>query len=139
MRYFQHIALCALFGSVLGAAACVSSRGVDAVSVTPLKVFALNPENYRGRVIRTCGEKLETHEDAGRKSWTLSAPRAFGHHPATVNIFPCESEEPTLDDKSCITGRVALSDGSLDIGDEIIVGDPGDANPWRLHAQCRAK
>jgi hypothetical protein len=110
------------------------------VETVPLIDLATHMQDYRGRVVRTCGPSFS--EDLPGREWTLAIPRAFGHHPAGVRILGCNSAAPAPDGGTCVTGRVARRDGSIAPyrdGEVRIVSSAAISGNWFMHSACPAR
>jgi hypothetical protein len=130
-------ALLVLAGTATILLGCATAGAPDAIQTLSVNEFAKAPEAYRGRVVRICAERLANF-GVDQPIWALSSRKAFGNHPATIDVLPCPSEQITAGKNICVVGRVARSGGSteLRLPGELIVRSPGSSDPWRLHAQC---
>lgn len=131
-------ALLVLAGAATILLGCVTVTAPESIRTLSVKEFSRTPEAYRGQTLRICAARLV---DLGvdKPSWYLSTPAAIGYHPATVEVLACDGGRPIADAETCIVGRIAREDGSLDLlrpAGEIVVKDPGNSAPWYLHAQC---
>ena len=111
----------------------------------PLHLLPRVIRNYRGRVIRTCGERLspvwkgETDQVVGWNLLAQNPDSRFDYMMVGVEIAPCGSRRPRLID-GCISGRVAREDGSLDEPETSIVTSHLDMDSnWSLHPICTAR
>jgi hypothetical protein len=122
------------------AVACAAAAAPPAVPTVPLVQIATGIEEYRGQMVRICGPR-STRLDGGR-AWQLSVPRAFGHHAAGVVILGCPQLAAAGGEETCVTGRIARRDGSIEPDREgrlRVVSSAAISEEWFLHAQCPAR
>lgn len=130
-------------GAVIGRACLVVVAAVLAgasAAPAPRQTVGLvdlvrNAQSYRGRTIRTCGQRLVP----GDSVWHLILP--LGRHGARLLVVPSH-DRPSLDRNGCITGRIARRDGSTGLGEP---GEPGVVADdivdytWFLHERPAAR
>lgn len=130
--------------SVVSLTACLSSGPASRVETMDVRDYAKTPGAYRGRVIRVCGERIAHGERPLSSgvlvpSGRLTSPIFGGRHNAEVNVLSCAGAQVQLDDQGCVTGRIALRDGTLEVDPEALhVSSPGGTDPWFMHIQCRS-
>lgn len=126
--------------SVAAAAAYASVGSASPQGETvPIRRLAADPEEWRGREVRTCGPSFRG--DRAKGEWQLSLPRASGYHPAIVRILGCAGVKPARDSNGCVSGRIARRDGSIRPtreGEERTISSAIVSYDWYLHAQCPA-
>lgn len=124
--------------------ACLSSDPASRVETIDVREYARTPEIYRGRVIRVCGKHIYRDEQPLTTgvfvpSARLTSPIFSGRHTAEVSVLGCAGAQVPVDNQGCVTGRIALHDGTVEIDPEAIyVSSPGGTYPWFMHLQCRS-
>lgn len=108
------------------------------VETVQLVDLASNMEAYRGRSVRTCAPRISRLNEP--LEWQLTGPGRTVRHGAGVLVVACDRNWSPAPHGSCVTGRVARRDGSIEPlkeGESIIVSSDTIDYTWYLHAQCR--
>jgi hypothetical protein len=117
------------------------SPPADKAEPIDINILGYSIEKYRGQTVRICG-RLSSLGDGIWSIETIENPEPFYWHgrPA-VFVVACADQDPKLDSDGCLTGRVALKDGSIEIPQNSqVVRDFTPRNPdWFVHPQCSGR
>lgn len=98
--------------------------------------LAANIEAYRGRSVRTCAPRTSRLNEP--LEWQLTGPGRRARHPGGVLVVACDRNWSPAPNGTCVTGRVARRDGSIEPlreGESRIVSSATIDYTWYLHAQ----